>query len=42
MSTQRSNRDTNPPQLVLGFGNTPQRAIRAGISAIAGLLSGNS
>jgi GntR family transcriptional regulator/MocR family aminotransferase len=42
MSTLRSTHATRPPQLVLGFGNTSQRAIRAGISAIADLLTGNT
>jgi GntR family transcriptional regulator/MocR family aminotransferase len=40
MSTYRSTHDTEPPQLVFGFGNTSQRAIRIGVSAIADLLSG--
>jgi GntR family transcriptional regulator/MocR family aminotransferase len=39
MSTYRSTGATNPPQLVFGFGNTPQRAIRSGIAAVADLLS---
>jgi GntR family transcriptional regulator/MocR family aminotransferase len=39
MSTYRSSGATDPPQLVLGFGNTPQRAIAAGIEAIADLLA---
>jgi GntR family transcriptional regulator/MocR family aminotransferase len=38
MSTYRSTRDPEPPQLVLGFGNTSQEAIRTGISTIADLL----
>lgn len=42
MSSHRSTNDTRPPQLVLGFGNTTQRAVHAGIHAIAGLLSGNT
>jgi GntR family transcriptional regulator/MocR family aminotransferase len=29
------------PQLVLGFGNTPRRAIDTGITAIADLLNGD-
>ncbi len=40
MSTNRSNHDTRPPQLVIGFGNTSVRAIQAGIEAIAPLLRG--
>jgi GntR family transcriptional regulator/MocR family aminotransferase len=31
---------TSAPQLVLGFGNTGQRAIEAGIAAVADLLRG--
>ncbi|HEY2576338.1 MAG TPA: hypothetical protein VGI74_08530, partial [Streptosporangiaceae bacterium] len=38
MSTFRAGHRTNPPQLVLGFGNTGQRAIQAGIAAVAGIL----
>jgi len=38
MSTYRSTRATTPPQLVLGFGNLSQRAIRNGIATIADLL----
>ncbi len=41
MSTYRSTRATDPPQLVLGFGNTGPRAIEAGIAAIADLLCDN-
>jgi GntR family transcriptional regulator/MocR family aminotransferase len=40
MSTLRSSGSTTPPQLVFGFGNTTQRAIRAGIEAVADLLEG--
>jgi GntR family transcriptional regulator / MocR family aminotransferase len=40
MSANRSNHDTRPPQLVIGFGNTSVRAIHAGIEAIAPLLRG--
>jgi GntR family transcriptional regulator/MocR family aminotransferase len=40
MSTYRSTHDTEPPQLVLGFGNISQRAIRTGMSTIADLLRG--
>jgi GntR family transcriptional regulator/MocR family aminotransferase len=39
MSTYRSNHDTRPPQLVIGFGNTSIRAIHAGIDTIAPLLA---
>jgi GntR family transcriptional regulator/MocR family aminotransferase len=39
MSAYRSTHDTRPPQLVIGFGNTSQRAIRAGIGALAGTLA---
>ncbi len=38
MGSLRSTHDTHPPQLVIGFGNTSQRAIRAGVAAIAYLL----
>jgi GntR family transcriptional regulator / MocR family aminotransferase len=38
MSAYRSTHAAQPPQLILGFGNTGTRQIRAGISAIAGLL----
>jgi hypothetical protein len=38
MSRYRSTHDTEPPQLVIGFGNTGPRAIHAGVSAIAYLL----
>jgi GntR family transcriptional regulator/MocR family aminotransferase len=37
MSTYRADRSCDPPQLVLGFGNTGQRAIQTGI-ALAGPL----
>ena len=40
MSTYRSNGSTRPPQLVFGFGNTSEEAIRAGIDAVADLLNG--
>jgi len=40
MSAQRSTRAAVPPQLVLGFGNVGERAIRAGIAAIGDLLLG--
>jgi len=38
MSRYRSSGAAEPPQLVMGFGNTGQRAITAGIDAIADLL----
>jgi GntR family transcriptional regulator/MocR family aminotransferase len=38
MSELRSGGRAVPPQLVFGFGNTTQRAIRAGIAAVADLL----
>jgi GntR family transcriptional regulator/MocR family aminotransferase len=41
MSTHRSTHDPEPPQLILGFGNTTRTAIGTGISAIADLLRGN-
>jgi GntR family transcriptional regulator/MocR family aminotransferase len=39
MSTYRSTHNPEPPQLLLGFGNTSQEAIRTGISTIADLLA---
>jgi hypothetical protein len=39
-SAQRSDRSPVPPQLVLGFGNTGQRAIEAGIALVGDLLGG--
>ena len=38
MSTYRADHSSRPPQLVLGFGNTSQRAIRTGIALISDLL----
>ncbi len=38
MSTHRADHAPGPPQLVLGFGNTSQRAIRTGIAVISDLL----
>jgi GntR family transcriptional regulator/MocR family aminotransferase len=38
MSAHRADHRPDPPQLVLGFGNTSQRAIQTGISLIADLL----
>jgi GntR family transcriptional regulator/MocR family aminotransferase len=40
MATMRRLPGATEPQLVLGFGDTPQRAIEAGIAAIADLLRG--
>ncbi len=40
MSASRSSGATTPPQLILGFGNLGDRAIRAGIEAVGDLLSG--
>jgi GntR family transcriptional regulator/MocR family aminotransferase len=40
MSAFRSDRATVPPQVVLGFGNLGERAIRSGIAALADLLRG--
>ncbi len=39
MSTYRAGHAPDPPQLVLGFGNTSQRAIHAGIAVISDLLA---
>ncbi|HEX6524663.1 MAG TPA: hypothetical protein VF070_32360 [Streptosporangiaceae bacterium] len=38
MSTWRAGHAPRPPELVLGFGNTSQRAIKAGIALIGDLL----
>lgn len=38
MSAYRTGRSPEPPQLVLGFGNTSQRAIRAGIAVLGSVL----
>jgi GntR family transcriptional regulator / MocR family aminotransferase len=40
MSACRSSGATTPPQLILGFGNLGERAVRAGIASVADLLSG--
>ena len=40
MSTYRASRSAVPPQLVLGFGNLPERAITRGIATIADVLTG--
>jgi GntR family transcriptional regulator/MocR family aminotransferase len=42
MSANRSTRAADPPQLVLGFGNLSENAIREGILRIADLLAGAS
>jgi GntR family transcriptional regulator/MocR family aminotransferase len=39
MGANRSDRSPAPPRLVFGYGNTPVRSIRAGIAAVADLLS---
>ena len=39
MSTYRADHAPGPPQLVLGFGNTSQRAIQTGIALISDLLA---
>jgi GntR family transcriptional regulator / MocR family aminotransferase len=38
MSELRASQATDPPQLVIGFGNVADRAIEPGIAAVAGLL----
>lgn len=38
MSTWRAGHAPRPPELVLGFGNTSQRAIKAGIALTGDLL----
>jgi GntR family transcriptional regulator/MocR family aminotransferase len=40
MARMRRTAEAPEPQLVLGFGDTPQRAIEAGIAAVADLLRG--
>jgi GntR family transcriptional regulator / MocR family aminotransferase len=40
MSTHRASHSAEPSQLVLGFGNTSQRAIREGIAMLGGVLNG--
>ena len=39
MSTYRADHHPDPPQLVLGFGNTSQQAIRAGIAILGDILN---
>ena len=39
MSTYRADHCPNPPQLVLGFGNTSQQAIRTGIAVLGDILT---
>ena len=41
MSANRADRSVEPPQLVLGFGNLTERAIRSGIATAGDLLEGN-
>jgi len=38
-STYRADHAPHPPQLVLGFGNTSQRAIQSGIAVLGDILS---
>ncbi|MGE5133973.1 MAG: PLP-dependent aminotransferase family protein [Gemmatimonadota bacterium] len=38
MSANRASRSADPPQLVLGFGNTSQQAIRTGIEVLGDIL----
>jgi GntR family transcriptional regulator / MocR family aminotransferase len=38
MSMNRADKAVDPPQLILGFGNLSERAIRAGIETVADLL----
>jgi GntR family transcriptional regulator/MocR family aminotransferase len=40
MRENRADRRADPPQLVLGFGNLAERAIRGGVEAVADLLRG--
>ena len=40
MSAYRSTGSAEPPQLILGFGNTAERAIQAGLAAVGELLDG--
>jgi GntR family transcriptional regulator/MocR family aminotransferase len=40
MSDYRADGSPDPPQLVLGFGNTPDAAMEAGLRAIADLIGG--
>jgi GntR family transcriptional regulator / MocR family aminotransferase len=42
MSTHRADRSPEPPQLVLGFGNTSRQAIRAGIAVLGDILAVSS
>jgi GntR family transcriptional regulator/MocR family aminotransferase len=39
MSGYRADRSPDPPQLVLGFGNTSERAIRAGVAVLGDILA---
>jgi GntR family transcriptional regulator / MocR family aminotransferase len=40
MSAYRASHAADPPQLVLGFGNTGQRAIRTGVEVLGEVLAG--
>jgi len=40
MSTNRSSRSAEPPQLVLGFGNLSEHSIRDGLARVGDLLNG--
>jgi GntR family transcriptional regulator/MocR family aminotransferase len=42
MSANRADRSVDPPQLVLGFGNLTDRAIRSGIATVGDLLEGTA
>jgi GntR family transcriptional regulator/MocR family aminotransferase len=42
MSANRSTRAVDPPQLVLGFGNLSESAIREGVGRVADLLQASS
>jgi GntR family transcriptional regulator/MocR family aminotransferase len=42
MSTFRADGAAEPPQLILGFGNTPERSVRAGLAAVGDLLDGRA
>jgi GntR family transcriptional regulator/MocR family aminotransferase len=39
MSTFRASQATDPPQLVIGFGDVGDRAVEPGIAAVADLLA---
>ncbi len=42
MSANRASKAPDPPQLVLGFGNLSERAVRTGIEAVGDLLEGRA